>query len=522
MTFQHNAFQQNAFQVQGPAAPTAVLRLPLLSSTSRRPSAGLIEVTQALILFAVSATVLPFVSQSLEQRPAVRQVYSTLEKQGVPPNDLTLSFGKEVFTRTPVKGRVLAPTDSFLIPPATQLSFGGKSLETAPGKLRNLHLGDSQGFPLPPILGPAPFIPPDFQKPQFKPVIAGPFFPERSLDPGAPAAGPTPFVSITESYPQTKKALSSVFQYPNALLNTDLPPVAPVQWLDSAPKRPYTYSNTSLGSGFIPPVIAGELPFRAPPFDAVQVKAPLKGTFFPARGLDPTAPAGSGIPFLPALDDYETSRKRVQFDLVPNLLHNTLDLPPIATEQSLEKPSFRTRIYSETSLSSPPILLGTPGTKPVFVSFDFFQPKGRILSETSGVSPRILLDTEVLKPFAEIVWPNGVRRYPLYNLAFDSFFSPDKIPEPPPAPDRVEIDVVPKRTTKTPQEEIREIAEAHIEKAVEITTPSLPPVLQPVREIILVPTLQPSIQAVTLNLPETTIDPDDSAEVMELFNLGIL
>lgn len=474
------------------------------------------------------ALTFPNIGQSEESAPARRLLYPTFDPQVNPPQaSVVLPFIPQEFSTLPKKPSAYTSGEKQGIPPLdVNLSFGKTSLlDLSPVRVKVSQTGDSQGLPPPPVVASTtPFTSPDFQKPQARLNLSGPFFPARSIDPSAPV-GPVPFVSITESYAQAKKALPAFFQYPNVTLTTDLQPVASMQWLDSAPKRQLSYSDTARGSAFIPPVVAAELPFRAPPFDAVQIKSPLKGTFFPARGLDPTAPVGSGIPFLPALDTYETRQKRVWFDLIPNLLHNTLDLPPIATEQSSERLIVRTRFYPDTSQSSPQILLDTPGTKPFFVSFEFFQPKGRILPDTSRPSPRILLDTEVLKPFAEIVWPNGVRRQPLYNLSFDSFFSPDKIPEPPPQLQRVEIDVVRKKgnkRTQTPREEILEIAGAHLEKAVEVAAPSLPKPLKPVREIVLVPALKSSIKAVALNLPEIPVEPDDSEEILELFNLGIL
>lgn len=219
---------------------------------------------------------------------------------------------------------------------------------------------------------------------------------------------------------------------------------------------------------------------------------PVPGPEFPVRGLDPEAPPAAEKPFANPQESFELRQKKVQSFDFPNLLHSTLDLPPIASAQWLDSAPKKAIRYPETSVGSPVVLLTTP----------------------------------VFKPFAEIVWPSPVVKEPLYNLAFDSFFSPDKIPEPPPPVERVEIDGGVPKKRKSAKEELEEI----FQPTQEILVPApeakaVPSVLAPVAKVVLLESPLPPINAISIDvLPEVEkkMDAIPEEDVPLLIMLGLL
>lgn len=516
-----------------PVQSTDVPRSPVYFSVYQKPLVTPFQPPNLLTSTLAPVQALPFVSQSQEPVPPRKPSHWVWE---------------------PVQNTLLQVT----------LPNIGSTLDPAPEPLFPVYDSSFGSNPalFPVEAGPAPFLPPDSFSILRRKELSGPFFPARAIDPGPPAT--VPFFSPVFEYSQRKPALTpdtsrgllppeaappaenpfvvnlfgnvsrkaatpQDFLLTQFLPSRDLQPIASMQWLDSAPAKPRGYSNTSLSSPNIPAAAPGEPPGIPEHFDRVTRKADYRDSSASSPRVLLATPVLA--PFVPIDFSNLQTRLKVREVSFPNLLHSTLDLPPIASSQS-EFPSFIPRWlpYSETSLSTPETLreaVPRPIIPPLFEPQIVLPP----VRDTSASSPRILLDTEVFKPFAEIVWPNAVRRSPLYNLAFDSFFSPDKIPEPPPPPPRVEITGGgPKKRTKSAKEELREILdEPKVQALVPADpAPELPKPLKPAAKVVIVPEYNPPIVSIPIDQPipaQKVKPPPDEAEIAEirlLISLGLL
>lgn len=356
----------------GPAQQsTDVPRTPVYFSIDGKQSYQDTSQSSRVLLDAAPVE-LPFVSRSTEASPEKPRHYFIYD-QGT--NVLTFPFLAPFvaaqFETAQEKKHLLADSSRGVQPPVTTgpfMPFVGETAQkqlavytneqwnptlllpqaTAPftptifgeSLLRKQLLVDSSIGLMPPpaVVGEAPFIPIDYSVVGPKKAIQGPFFPERAIDPGPPAgagipfipplfeyvhkpksvwdttrgsifippavAGDKPFGGVLDSYVLARKAVKTAFDLNGSAAIIDFPPIASMQWLESAPRKVTSYSNTSTSSAVVLVSTPQVKPFfNAPQSYEVRKKnvavwdAKNNTLYFPADGVIYTISPTGGIVF---------------------------------------------------------------------------------------------------------------------------------------------------------------------------------------------------------------------------------